>query len=185
MCNQLLINRLMYYVNEAGYINVVKTNMPSKQIKFSPFQTSEFKYKNIKTTINSKQTFGERIFMVGERCGEKVINWSNAPCFGYGVPKIIMALKMYGMPFLDISGEYGISNRDNYVVSDYNTEELKCLLEYLSLNFIQDVFDTTRYRMRYLEKYAFQFIPDITNIADINENDITNKTIEEYFCINQ
>jgi len=95
--------------------------------------------------------------------------------------KIIMAHKMYGIPFYDQSGLYGISYRDNYIIledtllkrwRDYTKNNSKksnilfkqymlCLLEYLSSSLCLFLFDTTRYRMRYLEKYAFHYIPDI------------------------
>jgi hypothetical protein len=185
MCNPMLINKLMYYVNSAGHINVIKTNMPPKNADFSPFPTKRHRYKNIKTVLASKKTHGSNIFKVNNKYyGERVVNWSDIPCVGYGTPKIIMAHKMYGMPFLDISGEYGISNRDNYIITDYSTEALQRITDYLSLDFIQKVFDTTRYRMRYLERYAFEFIPDITHLSDFPMDNITNKTIEKYFCIN-
>lgn len=35
------------------------------------------------------------------------------------------------------------------------------LTNFLGSSLALFLFDTTRYRMRYLEKYAFQFIPDI------------------------
>ena len=117
--------------------------------------------------------------------GEKMINWSNSPCVGYGIPKIILGHKMYGMPFLDLLGEYGISNRDNYIITEetYTLEELERIYKLLSCRIILDIYDSTRYRMRYLEKYAFEFIPDITKISDFDNKVINNKAIKEYFNI--
>ena len=79
-----------------------------------------------------------------------------------------MAHKMYGFPYLDISGVYGISARDNYIIlqSDYSLAELKELAHFLSTKFAIFIFQCTNYRMRYLEKYAFQFLPVITKITN-------------------
>ena len=62
---------------------------------------------------------------------------------------------MYGYPLLDLNGEYGISNRDNYIITEYNDDELEIIAKFLSLPFVIKIYDATRYRMRYLEKYAF------------------------------
>ena len=117
---------------------------------------------------------------------------------------------MYGFPFLDISGEYGISTRDNYLIcgetaphavkkniistkknkkinnSDYSLQDLKQIQAFLSTKFALFIFSTTNYRMRYLEKYAFQFLPDITKIP--NFPDLQNlpqterdKKIQDFF----
>ena len=75
---------------------------------------------------------------------------------------------MYGFPFFDISGIYGISSRDNYIISNknYNLNELNEIYNFLSTKFALFIFSTTNYRMRLLEKYAFEFLPDITKIND-------------------
>lgn len=189
MCNVVLINKLLYHIKVSGHIKAHKTNMPTKHTEFSPFQTEKFKFKNIKTVLQVKSNIqkNDNLFdcMEGTMKGEKMINWSNSPCVGYGLPKIILGHKMYGMPFLDLLGEYGISNRDNYIISeiDYSLEELERIYKLLSCPIILDIYDSTRYRMRYLEKYAFEFIPDITNISELNNKVISNKAIKEYFNI--
>ena len=48
-----------------------------------------------------------------------VINYSNNPLSYNGDKKIVLAHKMYGFPYLDSNCDYGISNRDNYVINDY------------------------------------------------------------------
>jgi len=91
-----------------------------------------------------------------------------------------LAHKMYGFPYLDISGTYGISNRDNYVVYNKSVSELKLLQKYLSTNFALYMFESTRYRMKYLEKYVFEFLPDITKMYEKIE-DNTSLNIEKLF----
>ena len=39
---------------------------------------------------------------------------------------------MYGFPYLDGNGTYGISNRDNYVISGYTIKDLNKIIEDLS-----------------------------------------------------
>jgi len=91
-----------------------------------------------------------------------------------------LAHKMYGFPYLDKEGKYGISNRDNYIIIDKPLSELNKLKDFLSTKTALYLFEATRYRMKYLEKYAFQLIPDITQIPDFPEV-ITDESIAEYF----
>ena len=82
-------------------------------------------------------------------------------CLQLMYSKLVLANKMYGLPYLDLSGEYGISNRDNYVIYKENNEDLIKLSEFLSTELVKKVYESTRYRMKYLEKYAFELLPDI------------------------
>ena len=83
---------------------------------------------------------------------------------------------MYGFPYYDISGMYGISSRDNYIIleKDYNMRDLLIIQAFLSTKTGIFLFSTTNYRMRYLERYAFEFIPNINKIP--NFPDILNKS---------
>jgi len=87
-----------------------------------------------------------------------VKSYSIRPLQFQGVPKIIMAHKMYGCPYLDKQGTFGISSRDNYIIRSTNT----ILLLWLEQPIITKLIDTTRYRMSYFEKYCFHWIPYIT-----------------------
>ena len=76
-------------------------------------------------------------------------------------PKLIMAHKMFGLPYYDEDGYYGISNRDNYILLEkYVSGSLLKYKHFLSSSIVLFLFDTTRYRMRYLEKYAFELLPN-------------------------
>jgi hypothetical protein len=178
-----IIAKLIPYVNKYGYLKIKKTNLPSsKSIFQDDIQTAESKgyfYKNIKTCLLDKKS---------GLMPELVINYSNIPQSYYGKPKLVLAHKMYGFPYMDFEGDYGISNRDNYVflLSDNQKEkELLCRLkDFLSTKLILYIYESTRYRMKYLEKYAFEFIPDITCIPDFPKI-INNETVSEYFKLNQ
>ena len=153
-----IVNKLMSFTYIYGNLPVIKTNMPPKGIIISNTKTKEFPYSNITTTLlkNNQPTLK--------------INYSNEKCLFHGMEKLVLANKMYGFPYYDISGNYGISNRDNYIVllNIQNDKERKdkylLLKEFLSTKLIMFLYETTRYRMKYLEKYVFQFIPDITKM---------------------
>lgn len=95
-----------------------------------------------------------------------------------------MGHKMYGFPYIDKEGSYGICSRDNYVIINKELKELELIKEFLSTEVILFVFETTRYRMRYLEKYVFEFIPDFSKIDDCwNMFDNNNVDIYKLFGI--
>lgn len=150
-----IVNKFLKITNKYGKLNVIKTNLPKKDTQlinnFSPL----FKFENVKTTkLNKdKEPYLE-------------INYSNEPLMFHGEPKLIMAHKMYGFPYLDYEGKYGICTRDNYIIKNKSIKELELIKEFLSTELILFLFETTRYRMRYLEKYVFEFIPDFSNIPE-------------------
>ena len=98
--------------------------------------------------------------------------------------KLIMAHKMFGLPYYDSHGQYGISNRDNYVLlesdipegaMDTTTDIMLKYKHFLSSSIVLFLFDTTRYRMRYLEKYAFELLPNIA--PSLSEQQCLNDTL--------
>lgn len=177
-----IINKLIPYVEKYGsiYDMIEKTNMPKKEIKFTVDNDNnndnkQYPYKCVHTCIKDKDKETNKTI-------EKIkqysfsFKYSNKPCCYYGEKKLIMAHKMHGIPYVDEEGKYGISNRDTYIIKANNKHkhniknknislnELYILKYFLSGKWIQCIFDTTRYRMGYLEKYAFQFIPNILNM---------------------
>ena len=163
-----IINKLQYFTEKYGNLNIIKTNLPPKDCNLSIIQDSKHKHPNIHTTILNKLD------------PELVIKYSSKPLIYSGQCKLVMAHKMYGFPYLDEEGKYGISNRDNYIIIDKSLLNLKKLSDFLSTKTALYLFEATRYRMKYLEKYAFQLIPDITKIEDFPEV-ITDESIADYF----
>ena len=153
-----IINKLLKYIkiDEISSLKYYKTNTVSKKTTLSDISNTEFKYENIKTCLLSNLT------------PKLIKNYSNIPEQYFNTIKLVLAHKMYGFPYLDISGIYGISTRDNYIISnkDYEIDKLKELQCFLSSKFTLFIFSTTSYRMRYLERYAFQLLPDITKIKN-------------------
>jgi hypothetical protein len=148
-------------------LKVIKTNMPPKNSIISEFQKEGY-FSNIRTC------------KLKNNIPELVIDYSNKQLKYADIPKLVLAHKMYGFPYLDISGNYGISNRDNYVIIKDNISDLIKIQKFLSTNTALYLFETTRYRMKYLEKYAFDLIPDISQLENFPE-EINDDTIAEYF----
>jgi len=157
LCFSSIVNKFLKMVHQYGAIKVIKTNMPPNNVKISanPSLESDYLFKNIKTTTLSK-----------DKTPSIQLNYSKTPLAHRGETKIVMAHKMYGFPYLDKEGTYGISSRDNYIINNRSIGELYLLNEFLSTTLILFLFDTTRYRMRYLEKYVFEYIPDFSKIPE-------------------
>lgn len=151
-----IINKLLNFTNACGSLKVYKSSTTSKNSIFNNDFGEKSIHINIKTTVlsNNNPTL--------------VINYSNIAQQYNNEPKLIMAHKMYGFPYYDISGIYGISSRDNYIIleKDYNKNDLLQIQAFLSTKTALFLFSTTNYRMRYLERYAFEFIPNITKIEN-------------------
>ena len=174
---QTITKKLQKWVETVGYIKVLKTNMPSSKSKFveTPYDVN-YPFINIKTCVLNKTS----------RRPQLMINYSNIKQAFHGEKKIVMAHKMYGFPYYDKEGHFGISNRDSYVITGKTNEEFEQLQAFLTSKFALFMFETTRYRMKYLEKYAFQLIPDITRIVEFPKaNNINDTTIAEFFELDE
>lgn len=149
-----IINKLLNFTYMYGSLKVYKSSTSSKNSIFNHEFGEKSIHSNIKTTVLSKNN------------PTLVINYSNIAQQYSNEPKLIMAHKMYGFPYYDISGLYGISSRDNYIIleKDYNKNDLLQIQAFLSTKTALFLFSTTNYRMRYLERYAFEFIPNINKI---------------------
>jgi len=174
---QEIINKLQPFCyipyEPANILSVIKTNMPPKGTILSSIKNEKYPFANITTCkLNN------------DNSPKLIINYSNKQLNYSGIPKLILAHKMYGFPYLDISGQYGISNRDNYVIIKNNIEDLRNIQRFLSTKTALYLFETTRYRMKYLEKYVFQLIPDISRLIDFPDH-ITDETIADYFKFNE
>tara|TARA_B100000902_G_scaffold287283_1_gene273448 strand:+ start:1801 stop:3189 length:1389 start_codon:yes stop_codon:yes gene_type:complete len=163
-----IINKIKPFIEEFGGIKVIKSNTPKKNSLFSDIKTDLYKYPNIKTAI------------LKENSPQLIINYSNSPQSFFEECKIVLPHKMYGFPYIDKNGIYGISNRDNYIIKNYKEEDLQIIKDFLSTKTALYIFETTRYRMKYLEKYAFEFVPDIKCLLNI-EKPINDKSIAKYF----
>ena len=172
MFGSTIIQKLQPWITLAsGYLKVFKTNMPPSKSKFieTPYDKT-YPYVNIKSCLleGLQPTL--------------LINYSDSPQAFQGVKKLVLAHKMYGFPYYDKTGAYGISNRDNYVIAGKTDAEFMQLEAFLSTKLALYIFESTRYRMKYLERYAFQFIPDITRLNGFPAAaNITDQTVADFF----
>ena len=149
--------------------------MPPIKSKFTevPYLPS-FPYMNIKSCV-----------LAGLQ-PELYINYSESPQAFQGVKKLVLAHKMYGFPYYDKQGTYGISNRDNYVITGKTEAEFLQLEAFLSTKFALYIFEATRYRMKYLEKYAFQLLPDITKLSGFPAAaNINDASVADFFGLDE
>lgn len=169
---QSVIQKIQPFIEKVGHLLVIKTNLPRVNSLFSDNYSNAFPYQNVKTCVlNGLQP-------------ELSINYSNIPQSYYGKKKLILAHKMYGFPYCDSKGIYGISNRDNYVILRESEEELLKIKQFLSTKLTLYIYESTRYRMKYLEKYAFQFIPNITDLPNFPK-DINDESVFKYFGLDE
>lgn len=163
-----LINQILPYVKRLGNLKMIKTNCPSTKVEIRSTSSEIHTYPNIKTCKLSSN--GPSL----------TIDYSNKPLLYYGNKKVVLSNKMYGIPYYDTNGMYGISSRDNYLYVNNDDTICKKIYDYLNCKLIYMIYDSTRYRMCYLEKYAFEFIP---NILEANIDIINDDTLYKLFNI--
>ena len=172
-----ILNKLYPFVKKVGCLHVEKTNIYGRHVLLSDNHSVElFPYKNIKTCL-----------LMGDIGGTTLKNipvlqyvYSNTKCPYFGISKIVMAHGMYGFPYIDNDGLYGVANRDKYVILHKTYEEMIQLSSFLSSKTAMYLFEATKYRMKILEKYIFQYLPDITKLHDFPVV-INDDTLAVYF----
>jgi len=160
--------KLQPYIYKCGTPTFYKSSMPPKKALLSLERTDAQSHCNIRSCILKKNT------------PTLVYEYSDIPLAFAGQSKLILAHKMYGFPYYDASGTLGISRRDNYIMTHQTKENFKKWRDFLSTKFAIYLMEGTRYRMKYLEKYFFQLIPDIIQLRDFPSL-INDETIADYF----
>lgn len=175
MKNIDIFNKMSYYVKKYGSLSehLLITPSPSRKIRFSDNESDKFIFKNIHTCnlLNSTPTIKYK--------------WSDKPGPFYypKLPKLVLAHSVFGFPFLDISGDFGVCCRDKFIFLG-NKDFLIALETFLSLKSILFLYTGTRYRMRFLEKYIFELLPDISKLPDFDYNHLSDEYIYNYFNYN-
>jgi hypothetical protein len=169
-----VLKKLHCYYGPYGTIAAIKTNMRPGYagLTISLTKDENHSYPNVKTCL------------LKGLLPTLVINYTNKPCIGYKLPKLILAHKMYGFPYLDSLGTYGISNRDNYIISGYPLKHLELLKVFLSTKLARYLFASTRYRMRYLERYVFELIPNVV-MAPTFPKLVNDGTLARFFGLSK
>ena len=101
-------------------------------LEFNKERTEKYKYPCILSATLKKQEPFE-LSLKTNYCAE-------SPAF-YGESKLILAHKMFGFPFLDLEGRWGISRRDNYIILDKSHTNLTKIQQFLSTYFALYVFE--------------------------------------------
>ena len=180
-----IVQKIIRFARKYKPLKVVKTSTVPKRCRLQTSKTNTISRSNSKSVSNSKSNSNSRFHIGIKSCiFQTTRNQSSLKHFTFKIDKcqvpfpyqndrkIILAHKMYGIPFYDISGTFGISSRDNYLILEEHVKhihipDLTCVQKmhiiqtFLASSLVLFLFDTTRYRMRYLEKYAFEFIPNI------------------------
>ncbi len=182
MKGQYIFNKILRGVNGGvgvgERLKVYKTNMPPNKAIIKRKKEAPCFYSNIKTCVLNGDA--------GD-AGDLVIEYSDIPLAFFGVSKIVMAHKRLGCPVMDFAGNFGLSTRDNYVITvdDYTIEELDTIYRFLNTRLVKFLFECVKYRMNYLEKYVFQLLPDVTKLSGFPVGDgINDLSVEEYFNVN-
>ena len=180
-----VINKLIPFVTGFGYLKVTPSTSPTKSAQFSLTKTPQHTYCAVKTCVlNKLQPVLQTVYF------NQSMPFQNKP-------KIILAHKMYGFPCLDLEGKLAVSFRDNFIITisdealknDKNKKRLERKLltkikDFLSTKLALYIFEAARYRMKYLDKYAFQFIPDITKLPNLPTL-INDTTLAKYFALDE
>ena len=156
-CN-FILDKLFQLRKKYGNIITYKSNTISKKINLSTCQNKFYNFPNISSCILNKNNKLEP---------ELTFLYSDQACNYHNKKKLILSHKMYGFPYLDYKGIYGICSRDNYIIQDYSIKELENIGKFLSSKLILFIYQATCYRMSYLEKYIFMFIPNINKIKEL------------------
>ena len=163
-----IFKKLQKFVDTFGHIRVIKTNMPPKNLIISLKQTDITPYPNISSCLlDDNQPYLK-------------INYTNKKLAFAGKIKLVLAHKMYGFPFIDFTGKYGISNRDNYIIFANNYYNYYILRNFLSTRFARYLFEGGRYRMKFLDKHIFNLIPNIIHFWPKNMV-VTDATVANFF----
>lgn len=166
-----IMQKIYPYLLQYGSLqsHMIKTNCPSPKIHFQSEKNPSHVHPNIQTC------------RIKQKTPELVVSYSDKETPYSGKRKVVLANKMYGIPYYDANGSYGISTRDNYIFVNQSEESCMCIMNYLSRRIMYIIYETTRYRMGYLEKYAFEWVPNILKIPISNKSIVTDEILEDFF----
>lgn len=169
MKNISILNKLAAYSERYGSLSkyIIVSPLPARKFVFKDESTHEYCYKNIKSCT------------LENGVPEMKYCWSKKPgpfhCLG--LPKLVLAHSVYGFPYYDEEGLVGVANRGKFIFLG-NNQYLKHLSVLLNLKTIKFLYTSTQYRMRFLDKSVYDFIPDFSIIPGFSFQNIS----DEYFC---
>lgn len=160
-----IIEKLQNLILSEGSIMqyITKTSMPPLSASLIHKKTITHSNKNIHSAIISNKSSHPKEL-------ELVTKYSNIPLSHVNQKKLVLSHKMYGLPYYDVSGSYGISNRDNYVfiLPELLEEFYEHYQMFLNSKIVQFILTCSRYRMMVIEKHIFDYIPQIHKMIKLN-----------------
>lgn len=169
-----IIEKLQKVILTEGSIMkfITKTSMPPLSVTLIHKESITHPNKNIHSAIISNKSSHPKEL-------ELIVKYSNMPLAHMNQKKLVLSHKMYGLPYYDVSGSYGISNRDNYVfiLPELLDEFYEHYQIFLNSKLVQFILTCSRYRMMVIEKQIFDYIPQIDKLIKINR---LNPNYSEY-----
>lgn len=159
------------YGLEKRRINVIKTSTPPKKRAVSDVRGDR---------ICVHPCIISCVFNRTTKMPELVFEYSNKAGAYSGQAKLILAHGMYGIPYIDREGAYGISRRDKYVILDTDVHDMEVLAWFLSTPVALFMFENYKYRMRYLEKAGFHWLYDVSLLTLTDKDAFPNNTYALY-----
>lgn len=176
MRNVTILKKMLRYTERYGSLAnyLLITPLPSRKHEFNNECIGKYEYRNIHSCVlkNGKPTFKYKWSM------------NEGPFYYYGLSKLILAHGVYGFPYLDVDGTMGISNRDKFIFMG-DLVFLRALEKLLSLKMIMYLYSATQYRMRFLDKHIYEFIPDISKLPNFEYEKISDEYCFDYFELNE
>ena len=177
MISPALCLRLYQYAQQYGSFSsfCLRTNMPRTKINLSEqHNPSSHVYENIHSCILDKKN--------GKNVPVLVYKYSNISCIFQGQPKLVLAHKMYGFPYYDKVGRFGVSNRDNYIIYGRCHEDFLLLQSFTSSILFIYMLECFKFRMKMIEPSIIPYIPDVTKMKlDWNASFTTEQNDEFWF----
>jgi hypothetical protein len=171
-----LIAKFLSLANVYGSLSkyLIVTPNTSRNIRFQKTKSSKFLYQNLSSCVLKK--------------GVPIVNyeWSCVPGPFHcpGLCKLVLLHGVHGFPYYDKMGEMGISKRGKFVfIADANL--LDAIQQLLNSKIIMYLYSCTQYRMRFLDKHIYDFIPDISKLPQFDTSKITDEYICKYFDIDE
>jgi len=176
-----IYNKEEYYIKENMNLTFCYFSIFEKLYNFTE-KIGKFDLKNKKIKGNGnkiklndiidKSNYGVDTYILNEGIMMKKINKKDI-IEEHKNKKIIFANKTnLKYCYIDNIG-YNICGNDNYYIIDNNENNLKLLYNYFNTKLINFIVLNTKYRGQFIEKFIFDYIPDIRNINNLsNFNDL-------------
>ena len=167
--NVQMINNMNNHIIEKGYPRmydyVIKTSTLTKEYdnivckNMDDYTWKQYPYKGIRSSIllkkNDKKTNSSNFVLQYDHASK--------PFPYHYMPKLISSHKRIVHFIEDFEGDYGISARDNFIITNnsFNIKNLIRIKKFLNSRDCDIIYAGFNYRMNYIEKDCFYYIPVI------------------------